>query len=384
MDAALVDVASFSFWSVVGVAVLLLTTIVQPALRQTMLAGINLGFLYLLLGADLAGIVLGVGVIYVLLRMIVLKRLGMFAAAVTFLGVVGLFVMHKLPALSYETHSASLNPLLATIGYSYVFLRLIELLRAVTERRHPPPNPPAMINFLLPFHMLAAGPIQAYDEFVSQPPVPEPLTPREVLEAIEQIAKGMFKKFVIAFLIRELFLSDFRSEGWMWFCEVQLFFLWMYIDFSAYSDIALGVGRLIGVATPRNFNRPYLARNMIDFWERWHISLSLFIRRNLFIPIQLATLRRFGPKRALLCANLAIGVSFLFCGIWHRISFGFLLWGGMHAVGLVTVNIYRDWLKRKLGAQGVKAYMADRRIRAVAIVATYEFVAFSLITFASP
>ena len=384
MDTTLVDVASFSFWFVVGVAVLLLTTIVHSALRHALLAGINLGFLYLLLGADLAAIVLGVGVTYLLLRTIALERLGVFVAAATLVGVTGLFVLHKLPALSYEAHTSSVNPLLATVGFSYVFLRLIELLRAVAERRHPPPGPLAVINYLLPFHMLAAGPIQAFDEFVAQPRVPRPLTPRDVLEAIEQIAKGMFKKFVVAFLLRELFLTDFRSEGWMWFCEVQLFFLWMYIDFSAYSDIALGVGRLIGVATPQNFNRPYLARNLTDFWDRWHMSLSLFIRRNLFIPIQLAIVRRVGAGKALLCANLAIGVSFLFCGIWHRVSFGFLVWGGIHAVGLVAVNIYRDWLKHKLGTQGVKAYMADRRIRVVATVATYEFVAFSLIAFASP
>ena len=87
---------------------------------------------------------------------------------------------------------------------------------------------------------------------------------------------------------------------------MQLNYLWLYLDFSAYSDIAVGVGRLMGVATPENFNRPYLARNMIDFWERWHISLSLFIRRNMFIPIQLALMRRTDGRRPLLVASVGV------------------------------------------------------------------------------
>ena len=146
------------------------------------------------------------------------------------------------------------------------------------------------------------------------------------MESVERITQGLFKKFVVAYVIRELFLSDFQSAGLLWFVEVQVFYLWLYLDFSAYSDIAVGVGRLIGVATPENFNRPYLARNLVDFWDRWHISLSQFIRRNLFIPIQLYILRS-GRQRPLLCANVAIGISFIGCGLWHGIGINFLIWG---------------------------------------------------------
>ena len=96
----------------------------------------------------------------------------------------------------------------------------------------------------------------------------------------------MFKKFVLANALEAAFLTAFRARGPYFFLEVQLNYLWLFLDFSAYSDIAVGIGGLLGVATPENFNRPYLARNSIDFWERWHISLSQFIRRNLFIPIQ--------------------------------------------------------------------------------------------------
>ena len=70
------------------------------------------------------------------------------------------------------------------------------------------------------------------------------------------------------------------------------FFLWLYLDFSAYSDVAVGIGKLLGIATPENFNRPYFSRNMIDFWERWHMTLGQFIRRNIFFPLQLTMQRK--------------------------------------------------------------------------------------------
>ena len=157
------------------------------------------------------------------------------------------------------------------------------------------------------------------------------------------------------------------------FSEAQLTLIWLYLDFSAYSDVAVGVGRLIGVATPENFNRPYLARNIIDFWERWHISLSQFIRRNIFIPLQLALLRCTDGQRPLLVASLAFSVSFLLCGLWHQISLRWLAWGAFHAAALVICNLYRYWLTKRLGRKGVNRYVANRWIRLVMMALTFEF-----------
>jgi D-alanyl-lipoteichoic acid acyltransferase DltB (MBOAT superfamily) len=161
--------------------------------------------------------------------------------------------------------------------------------------------------------------------------------------------------------------------------DVQWHYLWLYLDFSAYSDIAVGIGRLLGVATPENFSRPYLARNLIDFWERWHISLSQFIRRDLFIPIQLALVRRTGGRYPLAIASFAFAVSFVLCGLWHSISLTWLAWGGVHAAGLIACNVYRHLLQRHLGRKGVHHYLANRWVHLLAIFLTFEFVAFSLV-----
>ncbi|NNF16824.1 MAG: hypothetical protein HKN70_08745, partial [Gammaproteobacteria bacterium] len=278
----------------------------------------------------------------------------------------------------------ALSSVLSMIGFSYVALRAVDLLRAVVEKRHAPPDLFSLINYLLPFHMLAAGPIQAYDEFARQPAVPASLSPRDVLESVERITLGLFKKFVLAYAIQSIFLTDFEADGLYFFLEVQVFFLWLYLDFSAYSDIAVGVGRLLGVATPENFNRPYLARNAIDFWNRWHISLAQFVRRNLFIPIQLHLTRRFEGRYPLLIASVAFSIAFVLCGLWHGLSINFLLWGAIHALALVIANAWRFYLKKRLGTAGVKRYMADRRIEWLARIVTYEYVAFSLVVLFIP
>ncbi len=183
----------------------------------------------------------------------------------------------------------------------------------------------------------------------------------------------MFKKYVLAQLIEKLFLTDYRSHGGYVFLEMQLSYIWLYLDFSAYSDVAVGIGRLIGVATPENFNRPYLARNIIDFWERWHISLSLFIRRNIFIPIQFALMRRTVGSYSLWIASFAFSVSFLLCGLWHGISPRWVAWGTFHSCGLIVCNLYREFLIRRIGRKGLKQYLANPWIRLAATALMFEF-----------
>ncbi len=384
MTEQLIDLTKLEFWIACLAAVLVLTPVTRALPRKWVWAGVNLGFVALLLRLQALAVFGAVFAAYLLLRAIAGSRHRGWFTALTALCVLGLFILHKLPALSANVGLTTINSGLSMVGFSYVALRMVEILRAVFEKRHGPPDLLSTINYLLPFHMLAAGPIQGYDEFVSQPREPKRTTHRDVFAAGERIASGLFKKFVLAMIIKDLFLTDFHSSGIYFFIEIQFFYLWLYLDFSAYSDIAVGVGRLIGVATPENFNRPYLARNAIDFWERWHISLSMFIRRNIFVPIQLHLSRRTDGRRPLLCASLAFTVAFVLCGLWHNLNINFMIWGGVHAAGLVAANLYRHFLKGKLGAGRVKAYLASRRIRLVAQVATYEFVAVSLLALFYP
>lgn len=377
-------IAQAPFWLTAFFAVLALNAITQAGIRKAVWAALNLGFLTFLIREQILFVLVGLAIFGLTLRLLASTRLRWTLIVPVSALVLLLFLINKLEILFFHEYFAPARQILVAVGFSYVSLRMIDVLRSVSEKRHPPPDVVSLVNYLLPFHMLAAGPIQAFDEFVKQPPVPEPLRHLSVLKAVERIAFGLFKKFVLATFIAEIFLNDFWEVGPYMLIEVQFFFLWLYLDFSAYTDIAVGLGRLMGVATPENFNRPYFARNMIDFWERWHISLSLFIRRHIYIPIFASLTRRSPDSDPLALSATAFIVAFLLCGLWHGINVNFFLWGAAHAFGLVVTNVYHHELRRRLSTRQWKAYLANPVIRCIAVVLTYEFVAFSLLALFFP
>jgi alginate O-acetyltransferase complex protein AlgI len=385
MSSSLIDLAAPFFWLFLGSMVLLLTPLVQISLRRGVLAAANLAFITILLG--------GMGAAAVLLGCLLLHGAERFAVrpspwrwlqalALSVLGaaLAALFYFHKtgawpLPGLPVP---AGTRALLTGLGFSYLALRIVEYLRAGAEGKTQGADVIDLIRYLLPFHMLAAGPIQSWEEFRKQAVVPASLRAQEVLAALERIVHGLFKKFVLARAIEIALLTGFRGPWQHQLLEVQFYYLWIYLDFSAYSDIAVGAGRLLGVATPENFANPLGARNIIAFWERWHISLSSFIRRNVFLPIQLNLMRTTDGAHALRAASLGLFVAFLLCGIWHGISPLFLLWGLLHALAVILCNAYRHLLSARLGRKGVKQYLEQPLFRILSTALTFEFVAFSL------
>jgi len=388
-----VDLATPTLWLWLAVALVVL----PPLSRRrgafvAALALLNLTFCAALVGQRLSG---GVVLITFDIVVFVLVPLGLFWLAVRAVGdarkgkaatavlvgaaVLATFVLHKRVDLFVQLGLSGLedlNPVLAVVGFSYVALRALDLIVAVAQGRMDAPGPMGLVAYLLPFHMLAAGPVVAAEEFASKPALPPP-DARTTLAAVERIAGGLFKKFVLAQALRDVALTGFSADGPYFLLEIQLFYLWVYLDFSAYSDIAVGVGRLIGVPTPENFERPLFARNLIVFWERWHITLGAFARRNLYVPIQLAQVR-INPRRPLLAASVALAVTFVSIGLWHGVSLGFLAWGAMHAAGVVATNAYRAWLTRRLGRKAARAFGERPIVRIVGTVLTFEFVAVSL------
>ena len=276
--------------------------------------------------------------------------------------------------------------MLAIVGFSYVALRAVELLRAGGD------DDPAVTaigwmdatNYLFPFHMLAAGPIQSWDDFARHRGAPPRLMPAGTLSALERIVSGMFKKFVLARVIEVTFLTGFRAPWPYLLLEIQVYYIWVYLDFSAYSDIAVGAGRLLGVHTPENFRHPLVARNILEFWERWHISLSMFIRRNIFIPMQLGLMRRVPKAPPVAIYAIAISVTFVAAGLWHGMSLRYVIWGAAHAAALICCVSFNRLILKRWGEAGVAAYRAKPVARVAATLITFEFVALSLAFIAHP
>jgi D-alanyl-lipoteichoic acid acyltransferase DltB (MBOAT superfamily) len=378
---ASVDLFSASFWLAAAVAVLLLTPLTRVFPRQLGFALVNVGFLLALIKLRTLGAIVGVVLLHALLRACADPKRGSLVLRVVIAGGVAVFCFHKLPLPAASAKPvALLESMLGAIGFSYVLLRMVDVARTVYAGRQPPPGLVGLFNYLMPFHMLAAGPIQAYDDFVAGLAAPAPAPSAvNVLSGVERVAFGMFKKFVVAYSIERLFLTAFMADGWYFVLEMHLYLLWFYIDFSAYSDVAVGLGQLMGVRTPENFNRPYLARNMIEFWERWHITLGDWIRRHLYVPIQLAWVRRTGGRYQLGISLVSVAAAFTISGAWHGLTLPFLIWGVMHGVGVMIATLYRHVLTRRLGKKGVKAYLERPWIRVVATFVTLEWVAASLV-----
>jgi D-alanyl-lipoteichoic acid acyltransferase DltB (MBOAT superfamily) len=262
------------------------------------------------------------------------------------------------------------------LGLNYVNLRMIYLVRTVVEGRARAPRFSELVSYLFPFHMIQAGPIQTYTDFLE---CHEDAPGRDrFLQGMERISQGLFKKFFLAEILRLTFLTNFAHPEPLYFLlEVQLNFLTLYLDFSGYTDMAVGVGLIIGWKTPENFRAPLRARNLIEFWERWHITLSNFIKTEIFMPLQFSLQRGAFRKRPLTAASISFCVAFVLCGLWHQVYFSFFFWGLLHGVGLSICKIYQVYLKRYLGSQAVKRLRKSLVLKMVSIFITQEFVAIS-------
>lgn len=196
----------------------------------------------------------------------------------------------------------------------------------------------AYISF---FPTIMAGPIMREQDFFPQLEG-RPNDRRAFNDGMALILSGLFKKVALATYLSEHVVDPFFRDPESYSSGVALVGIYAYsiqifLDFSGYSDLAIGIGRLMGFNLPQNFNSPYRALNLQDFWHRWHISLSRWLRDYLYIPLG-------GNRRGNRYVNLTI--TMVIGGIWHGNSINFLIWGFFHGMGLVIVHAFGQ-LKKK-------------------------------------
>ncbi len=198
------------------------------------------------------------------------------------------------------------------------------------------------------FPHLVAGPILRPEEFLTKlRPETMPNEPQAPLEALLLLGRGFFKKMVLADRISAaidpffVHINDPSTAGVWALPFVWLYALQIYFDFSAYTDIARGLGLLFGFRWPENFNLPYLASSVQDFWRRWHISLSRFLKDYLYIPLG-------GNRGGEWRTRFNLMATMLLGGLWHGASWSFVLWGGLHGLYLVVNRAWDACPLRKL------------------------------------
>jgi D-alanyl-lipoteichoic acid acyltransferase DltB (MBOAT superfamily) len=190
------------------------------------------------------------------------------------------------------------------------------------------------------FPHLVAGPILRPGEFLEKlRPGAMPERPEAPLEALHLLGLGLFKKLVIAdriaLAIDPFFVhvADGSTAGVWALPYAYLYALQIYFDFSGYTDIARGLGLMFGFRWPDNFNAPYLATSVKDFWRRWHMSLSLFLKDYLYVPLG-------GNRHGRWRTHLNLMATMLLGGLWHGASWSFMIWGGLHGLYLVVNGLW--------------------------------------------
>ncbi len=193
------------------------------------------------------------------------------------------------------------------------------------------------------FPQLVAGPIVRAAEFVPQLYKKFKLTVQEFSHALFLIISGLVKKMLISDYISlnyvdRIFDAPLSYSGVENIMAVYGYSLQIYCDFSGYTDIAIGVALLLGFRLPVNFNSPYKAINVTDFWRRWHISLSSWLRDYLYISLG-------GNRKGEFRRNINIMITMLLGGLWHGAHLRFIIWGGIHGVALVLHKLWNNFMK---------------------------------------
>ncbi len=197
----------------------------------------------------------------------------------------------------------------------------------------------------------------------------------DLYAGLPRIVLGLFKKMVLADSLAAtavLLQQPDLTAAQYWLASFAYTFQ-LYFDFSGYSDMAIGISRLFGYRIMENFNWPYLARNISDFWKRWHMSLTGWFRDYLFIPL--------GGSRGtmgLIIRNTLIVMAVT--GLWHGAGWHFVFWGLYHAGGLITLRLYRRYMLPKLADRG--NFLESKLAAALSILITFNFVNIGWVFFA--
>ena len=267
------------------------------------------------------------------------------------------------------------------IGLSYILFRMIHWLVESYKHTIRSRNFLCYLNYLFFFPTFMAGPIDTLNNFhywVGHTHVK--FNARMLMAGIGRIFFGAVKLLLIIPYIKP-YAIDYQTlvsslGAWGAVCSTAvLYSLYIYIDFSAYCDTAIGMAYMMGIRTPENFDNPYFSTNISDFWKRWHITFSTFLRIYVFKPF-ISFLNRFPiAKYRMVVSVIAYMVTFFVCGIWHGSTLNFVFWGLWHGVGL---SVY------KLITYGKPVQPLTKTRKVLGICVTFVFVTIGWIFFNYP
>lgn len=304
------------------------------------------------------------------------KKFWLILSVVANLGVLAYF---KYAYFFDETLSAMLKPvgvsipsipfeIVLPLGISFFVFEFIHYVVDVYRGSEPVKSFPGFALFASFFPTQIAGPIKRYQDFVPQFLAEPKFSVACLDEGLSLILLGLFKKVMIAdnlaFFVQGGFSNPALFTGLDLWLFTYAFAFQIYFDFSGYTDIARGSAKLFGYKVPINFNLPYLATNIAEFWHRWHISLSTWLRDYLFIPLGGSRCSRWFNYRNLFL-TMALG------GLWHGAAMHYLLWGAFHGIMLI---LHKEFQRLKDAVAPLSSFMQSSAGRVFSMFVTFHAV----------
>lgn len=286
-------------------------------------------------------------------------------------------ILKAIPNVANDPAWAFLDGL-ATVGVSFFILQAISyLIDIYLDVLEPEKHLGYFALYLSFFPKLIQGPIERGGDLLPQLHSPYQFDYQRMRLGLWKIERGLFKKLVLAdrlaLFVNAVYGKPQDYTGLPLILATYLYALQIYFDFSAYTDIALGAAGIFGIRLTDNFNSPYLADSIPEFWRRWHISFSRWILDYIFKPIQLSlrNWQQWGSAAALI-------ITFLFSGIWHGASWGFIIWGGLHGLYMASSVLFSPQIKKML-----KHFKLEKNkpVKVLQVFITFNLVSFSWIFF---
>ena len=238
------------------------------------------------------------------------------------------------------------------LGLSFYTLQNISYLIDISKGLLPAErNLGIYATYIAFFPKIVAGPIERGKDLLVQLREPEVYKREEIIEGGRLILFGLFKKLVIAdrlaLFINEIFRTPGTYKGVTLIVGLLFLSFQIYLDFSGYTNIAIGIAKILGIQLTKNFKRPYLAVNIVDFWNRWHLSFSTWLRDYIYYPVRRWLLRKQTVTSNLLALIIPPIVTMVISGLWHGTGLTFLIWGFYHAFFYTITIVNRNRVGNK-------------------------------------
>lgn len=252
--------------------------------------------------------------------------------------------------------SDPISKMILPLGLSYLTFTVLSYQIEVKRKTIKPEKHFGYFSLYLTFFpKIAQGPIERPQQLIPQLHQHQSFNYQMVGEGLKLMLWGYFKKLVIAdrlaIYVNAVYSNSEHHNGITLMIATVFFAFQIYADFSGYTDIALGSAKLFGFNLTNNFNSPYFATSIKDFWDRWHITFSTWIRDYIFLPLAYLLSSRMKKQKYLLVSvekwiyAIAIMVTFVICGIWHGVGWTYLIWGILFAIYLTYSNWTRNFHK---------------------------------------